>query len=161
MEPGQGGKLVVTVMVAVLVRASVEPERVTVQVLNVADSLAKESVLKWQTAPEMGHGHRGLPGLHAAPAVGLDSRFGSVPAVTPLPDMEDASVWARTGRRDTAMNTCRVLRMFIGQLGLLGSAAQFLAVEESSHGEERVRMEMNALDAALNSSPVTPFPVRI
>lgn len=50
---------------------------------------------------------------------------------------------------DTAMSTCRVLHMSIGQRGLLGSAAQFPAVEEFSHGDEHARMETNALDAAL------------
>lgn len=58
LEPGQDGKLVVTVMAAVLVHASVVLERVTARALSVEGSRAKESVLRWQTAPGMQTSHK-------------------------------------------------------------------------------------------------------
>lgn len=58
LEPGQGGKLAVTMTAAVLVRASVGLERVTARALSVEDSRAKESVLRWQTAPGIHTSHR-------------------------------------------------------------------------------------------------------
>lgn len=51
LEPGRDGKLVVTAMAAVLVHASVGLEPVTARALSVEGNLAKESVLRWQTAP--------------------------------------------------------------------------------------------------------------
>lgn len=51
LAAGRDGKLVVIVMEAVLVRASVGHENVTVQALSVEDKLAKELVSRWQTAP--------------------------------------------------------------------------------------------------------------
>lgn len=156
LEPGQDGKLAVIVMAAVLGHASVALERVTARALSVEGSHAKESVLRWQTAPETGHGRHGRHGLLAAPAVGSVSRSDSVPAATPLPAMGDAFVWARIVKRDTAMSTCPAPHMSIGQHGLHGSAAQFHAAVGSSRDDECVRTETNALDAALNSSPVIP-----
>lgn len=51
LEPGRDGKLVVTAMAAVLVHASVGLEPVTARALSVEGNRAKESVLRWQTAP--------------------------------------------------------------------------------------------------------------
>ncbi len=60
LEPGQDGKLAVIVMVAVSVHASVVLERATARALSVEGSRAKESVLRWQTAPGMQTSHKRL-----------------------------------------------------------------------------------------------------
>lgn len=51
LESGRDGKLVVIAMAAVLVHASVGLEPVTARALSVEGNRAKESVLRWQTAP--------------------------------------------------------------------------------------------------------------
>lgn len=154
---GLHGHPVLTLMALLWDPASAGPDPVTAQLHSVAAGNVR--ALEWRspTVPGMEAGLPGPPGLPAAPLVALASRCGSAPAATLRPGMEGVCAWARTGRKDTAMNIYSAHHTCSGQAGDLGNAAQPSAGVAFKLAVGPVKMGLTVQDAMWNTSLVTPM----
>lgn len=157
---GHRGHPVHTLMALLWAPASAGPAPVTAQLLSVV--VGSVRALEWRspTVPGMEAGLPGPPGLRAARPVALASKCGSDPAATPRPGMAGACAWARTGRKDTAMNICSAHHTCSGQAGDLGNGAQPSAGVAFKPAGGPVKMGLTVQDAMWNTSLVTPMHAR-